>query len=173
MSTNPATFAFCPCGQVTLQAVGAPMLSVACYCESCRSAAREFEQAPGAPAVFNRTGGVDYCLYRKDRVTMVRGKELLREHRLTQVTRTRRMVASCCNAPMFLDFTKGHWLTLYRERLPKDSPLPEMAVMTRDFPAGRLGPDSPPIYPTRPAKFMIRLLSSWAAMGFARSRNSP
>lgn len=167
--------ASCACGRVALEAVGAPILSAVCYCESCRTAARRFEQAPGAPSVLNRDGGVDYCLYRKDRVRIVRGGEHLREHRLAEASPTRRVAAACCGAPMFVDFTRGHWLTLYRDRLPADAPPPEMGVMARHRPAGPAGPDPPPAYPTYPtvpARFLFKLLAAWAAMGFRRPRVS-
>jgi len=162
--------AACACGQVTLEVAGPPILSAVCYCTSCRSAARQFEQAPGAPSVLNRDGGVEYCLYRKDRVTIVRGGAHLRAHRLTAASPTRRVVAACCNAPMFLDFTAGHWLTLYRDRLAGDAPPLEMGVMAKDLPAGTVRPDGLPTYPARPARFMVRLLASWIAMGFHRPR---
>jgi hypothetical protein len=158
------------CGQVTLEAVGAPILSAVCYCKSCRSAALQFERAPGAPPVLNGDGGVDYCLFRKDRVRITRGAEHLRAHRLTEASATRRVVAGCCNAPMFLDFTSGHWLTLYRDRLPDDAPPLEMGVMAKDLPAGCARPDGLPTYPTHPARFMIKLLAAWAAMGFRRPK---
>ena len=32
--------------------------------------------------------------------------------RLKPESPTRRMVAGYCDTPMFLDFTKGHWLTI-------------------------------------------------------------
>jgi hypothetical protein len=153
---------------VTLEAVGAPILSAVCHCESCRLAGRAFEQVPGAPAVLNADGSTDYCLYRKDRVKIRGGGALLQEHRLAPESATRRVVASCCGAPMFLDFTKGHWLTLYRNRLPVDAPPPEMGVMARDRQSGAVLPDTVPTYPTHPARFMIKLLAAWAAMGFRR-----
>ena len=158
----------CTCGQVLLEAVGAPILSAVCYCESCRSAARQFEQMPGAPAVLNGDGGIDYCLFRKDRVKIVRGAEHLQAYRVTEASTTRRVVAACCNAPMFLDFTSGHWLTLYRDRLPEDAPPLEMGVMAKDLPAGHVRRHDLPIYPTHPARFMIKLLTAWTAMGFRR-----
>jgi len=41
--TRKACFsASCACGQVTLEAIGAPILGVVCYCESCRLAGRQF-----------------------------------------------------------------------------------------------------------------------------------
>ena len=160
----------CTCGQVLFEAVGTPILSAVCYCESCRSAARQFEQKPGAPAVLNSDGGIDYCLFRKDRVKIVRGAEHLQAYRVTEASTTRRVTASCCNAPMFLDFTSGHWLTLYRDRLPEDAPQLEMGVMAKDLPAGHVPRDDLPTYPTHPARFMIKLLAAWAAMGFRRPK---
>jgi hypothetical protein len=133
-------------------------------------AARRFEQAPGAPSVLNGDGGVDYCLFRKDRVRITRGGEHLQEHRLTEASPTRRVVAACCNAPMFVDFTKGHWLTLYRDRLPGDAPPVEMGVMAKHRPAGPARPGGPPLYSTLPVRFMVRLLAAWAAMGFRRPK---
>jgi len=168
MTSKAGYRASCACGKVTLEAIGAPILSAACYCESCRLAGRAFEQAPGAPAVLDADGGTDYCLYRKDRVKILQGGAFLQEHRLTRASPTRRVVAKCCGAPMFLDFTKGHWLTLYRDRLPADAPLPEMAVMAKDRPPGAPLSDTIPTYPAHPPKFMIRLLIAWAAMGFRR-----
>jgi len=162
----------CICGQVALEATGAPILSAACYCESCRLAARRFEQAPGAPSVLNGDGGVEYSLFRKDRVSVLHGADRLRAHRLTEASPTRRVVAMCCNAPMFLDFTRGHWLSLYRDRLPKDARPVEIAVMTGDLPAGHALPTSLPTYPARPPKFMFKLLASFAAMGFRRPKMS-
>jgi hypothetical protein len=169
--TKDARFsASCSCRQVTLEATGAPILSAVCYCESCRLAGRQFEQAPGAPSVFNADGGIDYCLFRKDRVKIALGAYHLQEHRLTAASTTRRVVATCCNSPMFLDFTNGHWLTLYRDRLPDDAPALEMGVMAKDRPSGSALPNGIPSYPTYPAKFMIKLLAAWAAMGFRRPK---
>jgi hypothetical protein len=169
--TRKACFsASCACGQVTLEAIGAPILGVVCYCESCRLAGRQFEQVPGAPSVLTAGGGTNYSLYRKDRVKITRGGGHLQERRLTAASATRRVVATCCNAPMFLDFTSGHWLTLYRDRLPDDAPPLEMGVMAKGRPAGDALPDGIPIYPTHPARFMVKLLAAWSAMGFRRPK---
>jgi hypothetical protein len=170
MTANTKYSASCTCGRVTLDAIGAPILSAVCFCESCRSAAREFERAPGAPPVVNRYGGVDYCLFRKDRVRLTRGEDSLRSHRLTETSGTRRVVAACCNSPLFLDFTSGHWLTLYRDRLTGNAPPLEMGVMAKDRSSGDFSPEGLPIYQTHPAKFMIKLVAAWAAMGFRRPK---
>ena len=93
-------------------------LTASCYCASCQEAGSRFEQLPSAPPVLNPDGGTDYVLYRKDRVQCVTGQEYLEEHRLKPDSPTRRVIATCCNSGMFLDFTKGHWLTMYRNRFP-------------------------------------------------------
>ncbi|GAA0311386.1 hypothetical protein GCM10009087_21860 [Sphingomonas oligophenolica] len=170
MSMKTAYRSSCSCGQVMLEATGEPILSAACYCTSCQAAARRFEQARGAPPVLRSDGGTDYCLFRKDRVRVTRGGEQLQEHRLTEESATRRLVAACCNAPMVLDFTRGHWLTLYRDRLSQDAPPVEMGLMAKDRPADRPLPDGLPIYEAYPARFMIRIMIAWARMGFRRPR---
>jgi hypothetical protein len=168
--TKTGFSATCTCGEVALDVLGAPIMSAVCYCNSCRKAGRQFEQAPGAPSVVNADAGVEYSLFRKDRVKVARGGHRLQEHRLTAASPTRRIVATCCNAPMFVDFTKGHWLTLYRDRLPADAPPVELGVMAKDLPAGTPAPKGIPTYSTFSPMAMVRLLGAWAAMGFRRPK---
>ena len=78
------------------------------------------------------------------------------------------MYARCCSTPMFVDFTKGHWLSVYRGRLPDDMPPATMRVMTAERPAGVTLPDDMANYPGRSGKFMLKLLRAWMAMGFRR-----
>jgi hypothetical protein len=70
------------------------------------------------------------------------------DHRLTEDAPTRRVVATCCNSPMFLDFEPGYWVSLYRSTLPDQAPAPEMRTYT--------------------VRFFLKLLVGWAAMGFRR-----
>ena len=116
--------ATCQCGKVKFEAVGAPILTGTCYCSSCQQAGQQFEQLLAAPAVLDPDGGTDLVLYRKDRVQCVAGQEYLREYRLKPDSPTRRVLATCCNSPMFLDVTVGHWLTMYRNRFPAGAPPP-------------------------------------------------
>lgn len=160
--------ATCRCGKVKLAAVGRPILAAACYCASCREAGRGFEQLPAAPPVLNADGGTDYVLYRKDRVQCMTGDEHLEEHRLKPESPTRRVIATCCNSAMFLDFSKGHWLTMYRDRFASDAPPVEMRVMTKDRRDGVTLADDLPNYDRHSGKSMVRLLSAWIAMGFRR-----
>ena len=164
---NPIT-ASCCCGQVRFAITGTPIMHVACYCTSCRTAGHDFERTLGSPPIVADDGGTDLVLYRKDRVVQTAGAHRLSEHRLKPNSPTRRMVATCCNTPMLLDFTKGHWVTFYRRGLPEKIPALEMRVMTADNPAALTLPNDVPNYEGRPAKFMWKLLTSWAATGFRR-----
>jgi hypothetical protein len=160
--------ATCRCGKVKLEAVGRPILAASCYCTSCREAGHGFEQLASAPPVLNPDGGTDYVLYRKDHVQCVTGQEHLQEYRLKPESPTRRVIATCCNSAMFLDFTKGHWLTMYRDRFASNAPPVEMRIMTKDRRDGVTLADDLPNYDRHSGKAMVRLLASWAAMGFRR-----
>ena len=158
----------CRCGKVKLEAVGRPILTGSCYCTSCQQAGRRFEQLAAAPPALNSDGGTDFVLYRKDRVQCVTGQEYLEEYRLTPDSPTRRVVATCCNSPIFLDFTRGHWLTIYRDRFPIGAPPLEMRVMTEARRGGTELGDDLPNYDRHSGKFMLKLIAAWIAMGFRR-----
>jgi hypothetical protein len=160
--------ALCRCGQVEFHLEGPPIMRVACYCSSCQAAAHAFVREFGPPPVVADNGGTDLVLYRKDRVAQISGGDWFRERRLTPESSTRRVVATCCGTPMMMDFTKGHWLSFYRSRLPEDSSALDMRVMTQDRPAGVTLPDDVPLHARRSAKFMWKLLIAWGAMGFRR-----
>jgi|ERR1700722_10487355 hypothetical protein len=167
---HQAGSAVCRCGQTTIELAGDAIQSVICYCESCRTAARGFERDLGAPQTVNTDGGVHYCLYRKDRVKIARGAQHLREYRLKPDSPTRRVVASCCASPMFVEFTPGHWLTMFLDRLSGQPPEPQMCVMTKYKPEGLELPRGIPAYATLPPRLMIKLLAAWVAMGFRRPK---
>jgi hypothetical protein len=165
---NKRLSAICQCGKVKFEAIGRPILAGSCYCASCQEAGRQFEQRPSAPSVLNPDGGTDYVLYRKDRVQCAMGREYLEEHRLKPDSPTRRVVATCCNSPIFLDFTKGHWLTLYRSRFPAGAPPLEMRVMTKERRGGVALADDLPNYESHSGKFLLKLIGAWIAMGLRR-----
>jgi hypothetical protein len=154
----------CACGCVEYEALGAPITSVICYCASCQKAGRDFEQFPGAPPVLDSDGDTAFVLYRRDRVRCRQGRGHLKEYRLNSDSPTRRVVATCCNSAIFLDFTKGHWLSIYRCRVTLGAPEIEMRVMTQDRrAAGALASDVPN-YRGRSGRFMAKLLAAWVAM---------
>jgi len=158
--------ASCRCGAVVLEVTGAPIAHAVCYCASCQAAGRQLEQLPGAPPVLDADGGTDVVLYRKDRVRCVQGGERVDAHRLQAESPTRRMVATCCNSAMLLDFTKGHWLTLYSGRMPGPVGPLEMRVMTSHRREGVAPPQDAPSYATHSGKLIRKLLAAWVSMGF-------
>ena len=160
--------AICRCGKVELELSGRPILTVSCYCESCQEAGRRFEQLASAPAALNPDGGTDYVLYRKDRVHCAKGEQFLREHRLKPDSPTRRVIATCCNSAMFLDFTKGHWLTIYRNRFPTGAPLVQMRLMTAERRDGVELAGDLPNYAGPSGAFVWKLVKAWIAMGLRR-----
>ncbi|KPQ07706.1 MAG: hypothetical protein HLUCCA12_04720 [Rhodobacteraceae bacterium HLUCCA12] len=154
----------CACGQVSLTLKGPPILSAECACQSCRKAAKLLHDRLGVD-LQEKNDTTRYVLYRKDRVRIGSGK--LAELRLSAKSGTRRVVATCCNTPMFLEITQGHWLSVYGKLWPPTTlPALEMRTMVMDHPApARLSPDVP--NPRRhTVRFMARLLTAWAAMGF-------
>src|ERR1700753_4100394 len=105
----------CFCGRVELQATGSPIVSSVCYCDDCQKGADQLEALPGAATVRDPDGGTEYILYRKDRLACTKGADLLQSYKLRDGSATNRVVASCCNAPMFMNFDKGpHWVSAYR-----------------------------------------------------------
>jgi hypothetical protein len=160
--------ATCRCGKVEIEAVGPPILTGSCYCRSCQEAGRRFEQLASAPPVLDLDGGTGVILYRKDRVRCVMGQEYLEERRLRPKSPTRRVLATCCNSAMFLDFTKGHWLSIFRNRFPTGAPPVEMRVMTKERRVGVELADDLPNYSGHSGKFMLKLIAAWIAMGLRR-----
>jgi len=158
----------CACGCVAFEAVGAPILGATCYCTSCQTAGRQIEQLASAPKVLDADGGTSYALYRRDRVACTQGRERLQDIRLKPDSPTRRVIATCCNSAMFLDFTKGHWLTIYRARFQDDAPPIDMRVMTRERPQTAPIADGVPSYKGHSGRFMMKLLRARIAMLLGR-----
>ncbi|MDH7795581.1 MULTISPECIES: hypothetical protein [unclassified Beijerinckia] len=159
--------AACTCGQVAFETSGEPIVTATCYCTSCQTAGQRLEARPSAPPLLDADGGTPFVLFRKDRIRCLRGQAHLREHRLAPTSKTRRVIASCCNTPMFLEFSGGHWLSIYKDRFPKaEQPALEMRTMTRDRRPAVAFTDGLPSYKTHSGRFMWKLLTAWAAMGF-------
>ena len=156
--------ATCQCGKVRLEAIGRPILTSACYCTSCQDAGRRLGR------LLDPDGGTSMVLYRKDRMQRVTGRQHLEEHRLKPDSPTRRVVATCCNSAMFLDFTKGHWVSIYRNRFATGAPPLEMRVMTGERRVGAGLPDNVPNHRGFSARFMLKLVAAWIAMGFRTPR---
>lgn len=157
----------CACGCVRLAVDKAPIVSTECCCDSCRAAGERLQALPGSPLLVNGHGGTRFVLYRKDRVRFLKGADLLREFRLKPDSKTRRVVAACCNTPVFLEFQGGHWLSLYGLLWPAEALPPlELRTMTSDLPAGTVLPDDVPNGRRQSFSFFAKLLGAWIAMGF-------
>ena len=154
----------CSCGAVEFEARGKPILTSICYCDDCQKASREIESLPRAPRILDKNGGTSYILYRKDRVACVRGEQFLQEYRLAGESFTKRVVASCCNSAMFLDFEKGHWLSLYRDRFEGHAPPLQMRVQTKYKSGDANIPNDLPSSPGFSLGFIVRLLGAKIAM---------
>lgn len=161
----------CACGETRLILQGSPITSTECYCDSCRAAGARLEHLPRARPALDWRGGTRFVLYRKDRVAFTAGADQLKEFRLTANAGTRRVIASCCNTPMFLDFKGGHWLSLYGGLWP-DGTLPalEMRTMTGDLADASFLPDDVPNLRNQSMSFFSKLLKAWIAMGFRSPR---
>ena len=157
----------CNCARTTLRLESKPILSSECLCADCQRAGATFETLPGASPVLDERKATRFVLFRKDRTSCTQGQEHLREHRLRPDSKTRRVVATCCNTPMFLDFTQGHWVSVYGQLWPAESLPPlDLRTMTGDVPEGVVLPDDVPNLKAHNPRFFIRLIVAWVAMGF-------
>lgn len=156
----------CSCGGVEFETSGAPILGATCYCDDCQEAGRQIERLRNAPRVLDPHGGTDFLLYRKDRLKYIKGAELLLDHKLKEGSATRRVVATCCNSVMFLDFQKGHWFSVCRARFSGDVPPLQMRIQTKFRPQSAGDPSDIPSYAGYPLKFMLKLVTAKVAMLF-------
>jgi hypothetical protein len=158
----------CACGRAQLELDRAPIISVECHCNSCRKAGAKLQNLAAAPQILKPNGGTRFVLYRKDRVRFVKGTELLKEFRLAPGAKSRRVVATCCNTPVFLEFQNGHWLSLYGCLWP-DGTLPplELRTMTSDRSDASSLADDVPNGRRQSVSFFAKLLGAWIAMGFS------
>lgn len=168
---SPTTCLVCACGQFKLTVQGGPITSVECHCDSCRAAGARLQRLPCARPLLDPRGGTRFVLYRKDRIRFVAGVDRLKAFRLSSEASTRRVLASCCNTPVFLEFKGGHWLSLYGGLWP-DATLPplEMRTMTGDLADASFLPADVPNLKRQSFPFFARLLNAWIAMGFRSPR---
>jgi len=165
MNTNPPTTASCSCGSVELAASGAPIVSSVCHCDDCQKGSRQIEALPDAGPVLDPYGGTAYVLYRKDRIRCSKGAALLKSYKIKESSATNRVVATCCNSAIFVNFDKGpFWVSAYRARFGGDAPPLQMRICTKFKPDGVALPDDLPRYPGYPPRLMAKLLASGAAM---------
>lgn len=161
----------CACGAVRIEATDAPILVSECLCNSCRAAAARLAMLPGARSILTGYGATPAAEYRKDRIRFLSGLEHLREFRLKPDAGSRRVVAACCNTPLFLEMKGGHWLSVYLHLWPEgDRPRPELRTMIGDLTDASSLPDDIPNLKSHTIGFYAKLLGAWIAMGFRNPR---
>ncbi|MCD7059287.1 GFA family protein [Pelagibacterium xiamenense] len=160
--TQEKRMARCHCGAVEIEARGKPIAHIACYCDDCQAGS----SAVGALAA---DGGTDYLVYREDRIATAKGGDLLEARKLKAGSATRRMVATCCGTPIFMDFADArHWVSLYSGRFAESVPPLEGRICVKYAPEpAALGGDVP-LSEGYPARFMLQLLGARVAMLFGR-----
>jgi hypothetical protein len=169
MTRSPIMTATCSCGGVELKAFGGPIVSTVCYCKDCQKGADQIESLPNAGAVRDPDGGTAYILYRKDRIECSKGAELLRSYKLKETSVTNRVVATCCNSAVFMNFDRGpHWVSAYRARFHGELPPLQLRICTKSKPDGVVLPDDVPSYRSYPPGLIFKLLASRVAMLLGR-----
>ncbi|MDX8500642.1 DUF6151 family protein [Mesorhizobium sp. VK4C] len=157
----------CACGATRLAVAEDPIIVTECVCDSCRAAAARLATLPGAKSLLTPYGATPSALYRKDRVEFLSGTEALAEFRLTPDAGTRRVVATCCNTPVFMEMKGAHWLDLYLHLWPDASrPKPDVRTMVGDLPDPSMLPTDIPNLKSQSVSFYAKLLWTWIAMGF-------
>jgi hypothetical protein len=157
----------CRCGQTHLEVEGKPIESVECCCTSCREAAERMQQLDDAPQILTDHATTPFVMYRKDRVRFLSGSDNLAGFRLSAKAHSTRVIATCCNTPVHLEFKGGHWLSLYGALWPDGTvPAPTMRTMAADLPEGTTLPDDILNAKKHNIGFFAKLFGAWVAMGF-------
>jgi hypothetical protein len=159
----------CSCGSVEIEALGTPIASVVCCCDSCQEGSRQIESLPNAPPILGADGGTAYILYRKDRVQYAKGAQLLRDHKTDVKSTTNRVVAACCSSAMVMRFDDAkHWVPVYRARFEGELPPLQWRICTKYKRENAEVPADTPSSTMYPAGFMWKLLTSRISMLLGR-----
>jgi hypothetical protein len=159
----------CTCGKVEIEALGAPIASTVCYCDTCQQGSCQIEALANAAPILGQDGGTAYILYRKDRIKYSKGKELLKEYKIDEKSTTSRVVATCCNSAMVMRLDDAmHWVPIYRGRFHDDMPPLQWRICTKFKPANAEIPNDVPISKMYPPGLMWKLLTSKIAMVFGK-----
>jgi hypothetical protein len=159
----------CSCGSVEIEALGTPITSVVCYCDSCQEGSRQIEALAKAVPILGPDAGTAYILYRKDRIKYSKGAELLKGYKIEEKSTTNRVVATCCNSAMVMRFEDAkHWVPVYRARFQGDLPPLQWRICTKFKPENAGIATDIPSSAMYPAGFVWKLLTSKLSMLFGR-----
>lgn len=169
MKKNPTHLAHCRCGAVEISARGDPIIVTACYCDDCQAAAQRLAASANAAPAESADGGTEFMLFRRDRITCTRGADRLQAMRLTDASKTRRMIAGCCATPMYMAFDdKRPWVSTFRAGFGEDALPVEMRICTRFRRSKEKAGDGLPSHPGYPLAMIVRILTAWPLMLFSR-----
>jgi hypothetical protein len=167
--TNPTYVAHCQCGAVEVSAWAEPIVVSACYCDDCQAAAERLAASANSALAASADGGTEFMLFRRDRIACTRGADRLEAMRLTDATKTRRMIAGCCATPMYITFDdKRPWVSAFRASFGADAPPVKMRICTRFRRSEEKAEDGLPSHPGYPPAMIVRLLAAWPLMLFSR-----
>jgi hypothetical protein len=89
--------------------------------------------------------------------------------RLTEASKTRRMIAGCCATPMYLAFDDMRpWASAYRANFGAAAPAVEMRICARFRRSAAQADDRLPSHPGYPPALFFRILAAWPRMLFSR-----
>lgn len=166
---NPAHMAHCRCGGVEVCAWSEPIAVNACYCDDCQAAARRLAATANSTPMACADGGTEFMLFRRDRIACTRGADQLQTMRLTDISKTRRMITRCCATPMYLAFDdKRPWVSAFRASFGTNAPPVEMRICTRFRQSEAKAEDGLPTHPGYPPTMIVRILAVWPRMLFSR-----
>jgi hypothetical protein len=166
---NPTHVAHCRCGAVEVGGWGEPIIVSACYCDDCQAAAQRLAASANLASAASAGGGTEFMLFRRDRVACTRGADRLQAMRLTDASKTRRMIAGCCATPMYLAFDdKRPWVSAFRASFGANAPPVEMRICTRFRRSEEKAEDGLRSHPGYPPAMIVRILAAWPFMLFSR-----
>ncbi|WP_246731443.1 hypothetical protein [Methylocapsa sp. S129] len=148
--------------------MGAPIVSVVCYCDDCQEGARQIEALPNATSFRDADGGTPLLTYRDDRFSCSAGEDLLVSYKIREGAPTRRVVASCCNSAMFLKYRPGFWVSAYRARFEGDLPPLEMRTQIQHRRADADLPRDVSCYRGFPMRLFAKLIAARVSMLLGR-----
>ena len=161
--------ASCACGQVIVRLDGPHIYCTACHCDDCQAAAHELEKLPTPEPVMDRCGGTPYVLHRRDRYAILQGSERLEPSKLRQDSPTKRMVARCCNSPMFVAFDNAqHWISVFRSRIDRGAPKLQSRIAPKFSEHPEALPNDVPAFKTFPIQLVMRILLARGQMVIGR-----
>ena len=156
----------CSCGAVEFEAVGAPIMSLACHCADCHEGSRRIEAFANASPVLDSYGGTPYLLYRKDRIKPSKGAQVFKRFKVEEDS-PNRVYASCCNSFLFIDLDNPmHWVPMHRGRFQGEVPSIQMRINAKFKPETKDVPSDVPVFSSFPFRFIAKLIGAKLAMVF-------